>query len=185
MHDDDDSEDEALASTLVEALQAGDEVYDDMEPRTGNVQISGDDIQQRLASAAQPLEFQATLGARFASYDNYCSLFHFILNSDGPVDLELPTVSDSGALLRIVGRTSGTWRHLGSFDGAAELNIGWGLFSITGLGMSSMNSSTSLTVSACTATMSQGRAKMRRRNSYSVTTRRHGAVIAFSTSSTH
>lgn len=97
-HDDDDTDEEALASTLAEALQAENEAYDDMEPRTGNTQISGDDIQQRLASAAQPLEFQATLGARFASYDNYCSLFHFILNSDGPVDLELPTVSGSGGL---------------------------------------------------------------------------------------
>lgn len=93
LHDDDDTDEEALALTLVDALQ--DEVYDDTEPRAGGVQISGDDIQQRLASAAQPLEFQATLGARFASYDNYCSLFHFILNSDGPVDLELPTVSNS------------------------------------------------------------------------------------------
>lgn len=92
MHDYDDDEDDVLASTLVEALQ-DDGVYDDTEPRTGSLQLSGDDIQQRLASAAQPLEFQATLGARFASYDNYCSLFHFILNSDGPVDLELPTVS--------------------------------------------------------------------------------------------
>lgn len=102
MHDDDDDTDEeALASTLAEAIQADEEAYDDMEPRTGNVQISGDDIQQRLASAAQPLELQATLGTRFASYDNYCSLFHFILNSDGPVDLELPTVSGSGALLRL------------------------------------------------------------------------------------
>lgn len=39
------------------------------------------------------LEFQATLETKFASYDNYCSLFHFILNSDGPVDLEVPNVS--------------------------------------------------------------------------------------------
>lgn len=91
MHDyDDDVDDEVLASTIVEALQDDGE-YDDIEPRSGSLQLSGDDIQQRLASAAQPLEFQATLGARFASYDNYCSLFHFILNSDGPVDLELPT----------------------------------------------------------------------------------------------
>lgn len=28
---------------------------------------------------------------RFESYSNYCNLFNYILNSDGPVDLELPT----------------------------------------------------------------------------------------------
>lgn len=117
IHDDDDSEDEALASALAGALQ-DDEVYDDLESRAGTATISGDDIQQRLATAAQPLEFQATLGARFASYDNYCSLFHFILNSDGPVDLELPTVSDCGTLLRHfcglgLGFGGGSWLIVG------------------------------------------------------------------------
>ena len=51
------------------------------------------DIRAQLEQASQPLEFQATLETKFASYDNYCNLFHFILNSDGPVDLDLPTVS--------------------------------------------------------------------------------------------
>lgn len=51
-----------------------------------------DDIQSRLAAAAQPLDYSATLEVKFQSYDNYCSLFHFILNSDGPVDLEPPSV---------------------------------------------------------------------------------------------
>jgi translation initiation factor 3 subunit L len=51
-----------------------------------------DDIQSRLAAAAQPLDFSAPLEVKFASYDNYCSLFHFILNSEGPVDLEPPSV---------------------------------------------------------------------------------------------
>lgn len=57
-----------------------------------------DDIQARLAAAAQPLEYSATLDVKFQSYDAYCSLFHFILNSEGPVDLEPPSVSlrDSG-----------------------------------------------------------------------------------------
>lgn len=117
LHDDDDTDEEALALTLVDALQDN-EVYDDTEPRTGGVQISGDDIQQRLASAAQPLEFQATLGARFASYDNYCSLFHFILNSDGPVDLELPTVSDSRYYV-FISYACGAWHHLGLFGGGS------------------------------------------------------------------
>lgn len=52
------------------------------------------DIQAQLAAAAAPLEYQATLETKFASYDNYCSLFHYILNSEGPVDLEVPNVRD-------------------------------------------------------------------------------------------
>ena len=50
------------------------------------------DIQAQLAAAATPLEYQASLETKFASYDNYCSLFHYVLNSDGPVDLEVPNV---------------------------------------------------------------------------------------------
>lgn len=51
------------------------------------------DMQAQLAAAATPLEYQATLETKFASYDNYCNLFHYILNSEGPVDLEPPSVS--------------------------------------------------------------------------------------------
>lgn len=51
------------------------------------------DMQAQLAAAATPLEYQATLETKFTSYDNYCNLFHYILNSDGPVDLEVPSVS--------------------------------------------------------------------------------------------
>lgn len=51
---------------------------------------SNQDIHAQLQAAATPLEFQATLETKFASYDNYCNLFHYILNSDGPVDLEVP-----------------------------------------------------------------------------------------------
>ncbi|KAA8898947.1 translation initiation factor 3 complex subunit L [Sphaerosporella brunnea] len=86
----DDSDDEVLATTLVEAMQEDEGDYDDVSV-SGGIQVTGDDLQARLAAAATPLEFQAGLPARFQSYDNYCSLFHFILNSDGPVDLELPT----------------------------------------------------------------------------------------------
>ena len=55
---------------------------------------SNQDIHAQLQAAATPLEFQATLETKFASYDNYCNLFHYILNSEGPVDLEVPNVSD-------------------------------------------------------------------------------------------
>ncbi|KAJ1929631.1 hypothetical protein IWQ60_001008 [Tieghemiomyces parasiticus] len=33
---------------------------------------------------------QPTIEDRFHSYENYCDLFNYILNSEGPVDLELP-----------------------------------------------------------------------------------------------
>lgn len=89
--DDSDIEEDALVGDYQEQVQ-----YEDMEELE---QVSSmtmaqqtDDIQSRLAAAAQPLDRQASLEVKFASYDNYCSLFHFILNSDGPVDLEPPSV---------------------------------------------------------------------------------------------
>ncbi|CAZ80076.1 unnamed protein product [Tuber melanosporum] len=91
LREDSDTDDEVLASTLVEEALRDDGDYDDLESAGGSLQISGENIQQRLAAAATPLDFQAPLQNRFDSYDNYCTLFHFILNSDGPVDLELPT----------------------------------------------------------------------------------------------
>ena len=68
--------------------------YDGMEELDRMPSIGGNqDIHAQLQAAATPLEFQATLETKFASYDNYCNLFHYILNSDGPVDLEVPNVS--------------------------------------------------------------------------------------------
>jgi len=83
---DSDVEEEALANEYRESVQ-----YDGMEElgRTQSV-VSNQDIQAQLAAAATPLEFQATLETKFASYDSYCNLFHYILNSEGPVDLEVP-----------------------------------------------------------------------------------------------
>ena len=49
------------------------------------------DMQAQLVAAATPLEYQATLETKFQSYDNYCNLFHYILNSEGPVDIEAPS----------------------------------------------------------------------------------------------
>lgn len=67
--------------------------YDGMEDLDRMPSIgSNQDIHAQLQAAATPLEFQATLETKFASYDNYCNLFHYILNSDGPVDLEVPNV---------------------------------------------------------------------------------------------
>ncbi|EOD46853.1 Translation initiation factor 3 complex subunit L [Neofusicoccum parvum] len=85
-NDDSDVEEEALANDYKEQVQ-----YDDgMDALDRTSSLGGQDIHAQLAAAATPLEFQATLETKFASYDNYCSLFHFILNSDGPVDLEVP-----------------------------------------------------------------------------------------------
>lgn len=89
--DESDVEEEALVADYQEQIQYEDGI-DDMEPGTMSMAQQTDDIQSRLAAAAQPLDFSASLEVKFASYDNYCSLFHFILNSDGPVDLEPPSV---------------------------------------------------------------------------------------------
>ena len=85
--DDSDVEDEVLASEYKDQVQYGDD--DELE----RVASSGpQDLQAQLAAAAQPLEYGATLETKIASYDSYCNLFHYILNSDGPVDLEVPNV---------------------------------------------------------------------------------------------
>jgi translation initiation factor 3 subunit L len=87
--DESDAEEEALADDYREQIQY-DEV-DDLE-RTASLSAGPQDIYAQLTAAATPLEFQATLDTKFASYDNYCSLFHYILNSDGPVDLDVQSV---------------------------------------------------------------------------------------------
>lgn len=96
LDDDSDIEEEALAADYREQVQYEDGMGD-MESFAGlSMSQQTDDIQARLAAAAQPLEFSAGLDTKFASYDAYCQLFHFILNSDRPVDLEPPSVSGLG-----------------------------------------------------------------------------------------
>jgi translation initiation factor 3 subunit L len=90
MGDDSDVEEEALVADYKEQVQYED--LDELEPAGLSMAQQTDDIQSRLAQAAQPLDFSAPLEAKFQSYDQYCSLFHFILNSEGPVDLEPPSV---------------------------------------------------------------------------------------------
>jgi translation initiation factor 3 subunit L len=92
MDDESDVEEEALVADYQEQIQYEDGMGAELEPTLSMAQQT-DDIQSRLAAAAQPLDFSASLEVKFSSYDNYCSLFHFILNSDGPVDLEPPSVS--------------------------------------------------------------------------------------------
>lgn len=91
MDDESDVEEEALVGDYQEQVQY--EGLDELEQVSSmSMAQQTDDIQSRLAAAAQPLDRTASLEVKFASYDNYCSLFHFILNSEGPVDLEPPSV---------------------------------------------------------------------------------------------
>ncbi|KAF1831364.1 eukaryotic translation initiation factor 3 [Decorospora gaudefroyi] len=84
--DDSDVEEEAMANDYREQVQ-----YDGMDDLDRMPSMtSNQDIHAQLQAAATPLEFQATLETKFASYDSYCNLFHYILNSEGPVDLEVP-----------------------------------------------------------------------------------------------
>lgn len=88
--DDSDVEEEALVADYQEQVQYEDGA--DLEQVSSlTMAQQTDDIQSRLAAAAQPLDFSAPLEVKFQSYDSYCSLFHFILNSEGPVDLEPPS----------------------------------------------------------------------------------------------
>lgn len=96
INDDSDVEEEALVADYKEQVQYED--GDDLS-RTDSVSMAQqtDDIQARLVQAAQPLDFSAPLEVKFQSYDAYCSLFHFILNSEGPVDLEPPSVRSASS----------------------------------------------------------------------------------------
>nr|OQO30977.1 Eukaryotic translation initiation factor 3 subunit L [Rachicladosporium sp. CCFEE 5018] len=88
-NDDPDVEEEALASTYREQVTYQDGAdYDlDRVPSANAPQ----DLQAQLVQAAQPLEYQATIETKISSYDQYCNLFHFILNSEGPVDIDVPS----------------------------------------------------------------------------------------------
>lgn len=88
--EDSDIEEEAMVRDYQEQVQYEDGIdgYDPGLAMSGGVT----DIQAQLIAAATPLEFGATLETKFQSYDNYCNLFHYILNSDGPVDPEMPSV---------------------------------------------------------------------------------------------
>ena len=88
LNDESDVEEEALVEDYREQVTFDDGMEELDRSSTG----AGQDIQAQLAAAATPLEYQATLETKFASYDNYCNLFHYILNSEGPVDLEVPNV---------------------------------------------------------------------------------------------
>jgi translation initiation factor 3 subunit L len=90
--DDSDVEEEALANDYRE--QVGYEDGEDYDlDRSVSLGGGTQDLQAQLVAAAQQLEYGASLEVKIASYDQYCNLFHFILNSEGPVDIEVPSVS--------------------------------------------------------------------------------------------
>lgn len=90
-----DQEENALVEDYKEQVHFDDSMGMDELDRTASFGPSGgpQDMQAQLAAAATPLEYGAALDTKFASYDSYCNLFHYILNSEGPVELEVPTVS--------------------------------------------------------------------------------------------
>jgi translation initiation factor 3 subunit L len=92
LHDESDVEEEALVNDYKEQVHFEDGMSDLERTTSMGTGSVAQDLQAQLAAAATPLEYQATLETKFSSYDNYCNLFHYILNSDGPVDLEVPSV---------------------------------------------------------------------------------------------
>ena len=88
-----DEEEEVLVNDYKEQVQFDDGMSDLDRTTSMSMAPQTDDIQLRLQAAATPLEYGASMDVKFTSYDNYCTLFHFILNSDGPVDVEPPSVS--------------------------------------------------------------------------------------------
>lgn len=89
-HDDSDVEEEGMVQEYREQVQYDDDGMDD--DMGGSYAAMQPDIQSQLQAAVTPLEYGAGLDVKMASYDNYVSLFHYILNSDGPVELDLPSV---------------------------------------------------------------------------------------------
>ncbi|KAI4162808.1 MAG: hypothetical protein LQ342_003525 [Letrouitia transgressa] len=92
VEDESDQEEDALVNDYQEQVHY-DEAIEELDGSASYGGASGQyqDMQAQLAAAAAPLDYQATLETKFSSYDNYCNLFHYILNSDGPVDLEPPS----------------------------------------------------------------------------------------------
>lgn len=168
--DESDVEEEALVNDYREQVHFDDGMSDlDRTTSLGGASHT-QDLQAQLAAAATPLEYQATLETKFASYDNYCSLFHYILNSEGPVDLEVPSVcrennihQDPTKLVFVV------WSELTN-------SHAFFLHSTTGLGMSSTSSSTSSSLSAATATVWLAPDPTRRKLNFSGRTPTPGAA---------
>lgn len=105
--DDSDVEEEALANDYREQVGYEDGQDYDLD-RTASLGSGPQDLQAQLQAAATPLEYGATIETKIQSYDSYCNLFHFILNSEGPVDIEVPSVRRSSVRGR-AGRELTCW----------------------------------------------------------------------------
>lgn len=182
LNDESDVEEEALVNDYREQVNFDDSMSElDRTTSLGGSQAQ--DLQAQLAAAATPLEYQATLETKFASYDNYCSLFHYILNSEGPVDLEVPSVGVRcgpfdlrSSNKEIEDRGSDIVNNQEFHADHRSLSI---LYSTTGPGMSLTSSSTNSSRSAATATGSLAPDPTRRRLNCSVRTPTHGAATPF------
>ena len=90
--EDSDAEEDAMVQDYKEQVQYDDEL-NELE-RTGSFSFAGgpQELQAQLSAAATPLEYNAPLDIKIQSYDSFCAMFHFILNSEGPLDIEIPSV---------------------------------------------------------------------------------------------
>lgn len=91
MDDDSDAEEEALANEYQDQVDYADGEDYDLD-RSVSMGGGPQDLHAQLVAAAQPLEYGASIELKIQSYDSYCALFHYILNSEGPVDIEVPSV---------------------------------------------------------------------------------------------
>ena len=73
--DESDAEEDALVNDYKEQVQFDNQAPDDFDRAVTSSAAVGADIREKLAAAAEPLEYQATLETKLASYDMYCSLF--------------------------------------------------------------------------------------------------------------
>ncbi|KAK0873902.1 hypothetical protein LTR87_011761 [Friedmanniomyces endolithicus] len=89
-NEDSDGEEETLANEYKEQVGFDDGEDYDLN-RSTSMGGGPQDLQAQLQAAATPLEYQATIETKIQSYDSYCNLFHLILNSEGPVDIDVPS----------------------------------------------------------------------------------------------
>ena len=162
-----DQEEEAMVNDYREQVEF-DDGLDGVSSERGGPMLNGassaggmPDMQANLMAAATPLEYQASLETKLASYDNYCNLFHFILNSDGPVDVDVPSVSASFCQNRIRVVDMLTFDPFASHSGPGTL---------------STNLSTNSSPSAASVTASHAPTLRPRTHCYCARTRTHGAA---------
>ena len=90
--DESDVEEEALVQDYREQVQFDQDGLEDLD-RTMSQAGPNTDIWTQLGNAAMPLDFQATLDTKISSYYSYCDLFHYLLNTAGPLEVDPPNVS--------------------------------------------------------------------------------------------